>query len=367
MRLRFAAVCLAVLAASAITVAQQRPVFRAEANYVEVDAVVTDQQGHFVTGLTPADFVLREAYKPQRIDIVDYVNLPTKGSRGATGPTSDVRIKSGLGIESSDLSRRIYLLYLNVPSPQSLIETGQQARQFIEDFVEPGDMVGLWSSDAISQTLTFTTDKREMLKALPPLGHLAAGSGLSGREIGKLDDAVEFLSGIQGRRKALILFSAGWPSTTYGPWGTNAAASIPWTGVGGPAVTPVGRIMSPFWDTPSDITGMADVQIYTVDSRGLAAPPLWARTHEQLSAGLDAMTSSTDMLRSIADETGGLAVFNTNDYRAGFARIVEDNSRYYVLGYSSAIKDRNHRFIAIDLRSARPGLTVRARKGYFTR
>jgi VWFA-related protein len=72
------------------------------------------------------------------------------------------------------------------------------------------------------------------------------------------------------------------------------------------------------------------------------------------------------MLRSIADETGGLAIFNTNDYRQGFARIVEDNSRYYVLGYSSAIKDRNHRFIPVDVKSTRPGLTVRARKGYFT-
>jgi VWFA-related protein len=367
MKLRFVTVVVAFLAASAIAGAQQRPVFRAEANYVEVDAVVTDQQGHFVTGLTPADFELREAYKPQRIDLVDYVDLATKGA-GGTGPASAVRVRSNLGLQPGDLNGRIYLLYFNLADTRSPIEVGAEARLFIEDFVEPGDLVGLWNSDAMSQTLTFTTDKAELLKALPPLGHVAAGSAQSGNQISKLEEAVDFLSGIQGRRKAMILFSPGWPATTFGPWGTNAAASVPWVGQpGGPAVVPGRPILSPSWDTPSDIAGLADVQIYTVDSRGLAAAPMGPRNAQQLSPALDVMTRSNDMLRSIADETGGIALFNTNDFRAGFARIVADNSRYYVLGYSSAITDRNHRFVHLDLRSVRPGLTVRARKGYYTR
>jgi len=365
MKLRFAIIGLAIAAASTVAGAQQRSVFRSEANYVEVDAVVTDAQGHFVTGLKPADFVLREAYKPQSLDIVDYVNLGSKGT-AAVGPVVETRLRSDLGLKPSDIKGRIYLLYFNLADTPSLVEVGAQARLFIEDFVEPGDLVGLWNSDAMSQTLTFTTDKAELLKSLPPTGHIDSGGvSHSGAQIGKLDDAVEFLGGIQGRRKALILFSPGWPATSFGQWGTNAAASIPWIQAPG---GPVGlRIPLPSWNSPSDVTGRADVQIYTVDSRGLVAAPLWARTHQQLSDGLDAMNYSTDMLRSIADETGGLAIFNTNDYRAGFARIVEDNSQYYVLGYSSAIKDRNHRFIPVDVKSTRPGVTVRSRKGYYTR
>jgi VWFA-related protein len=366
MRLRFAVIGLAIVAASTIAGAQQRSVFRSEANYVEVDAVVTDAQGHFVTGLTPADFVVREAYKPQPLDIVEYVNLGSKGT-APVGPVAETRVSSGLGLQPKDLKGRIYLLYFNLADTPALAEVGAQARLFIEDFVEPGDLVGLWNSDAMSQTLTFTTDKKELLQSLPPLGHVASGGvSHSGAQIGKLDDAVAFLAGIQGRRKALILFSPGWPATSFGQWGTNAAASIPWAGLPGPITSGIVPLSGPSWNTPSDVTGRADVQIYTVDSRGLAAAPLWGRTHQQLSAGLDEMTWSTDMLRSIADETGGLAIFNTNDYRQGFARIVEDNSRYYVLGYSSAIKDRNHRFIPVDVKSTRPGLTVRTRKGYFT-
>jgi VWFA-related protein len=362
MRFRFAVSLLAVVAASVATGAQQKSVFRAEANYVEIDASVTDQQGHFVTGLTPADFVLQENYKRQPIDVLDYVNL----GAGAAPAGSSVKVRSDLNSQLADLKGRVYLLYFNLSTPQSLVDVGAQARVFIQDFVQAGDMVGLWNSDAMSQTLTFTTDKAELLKSLPPEGHTTAGGVQSGKEIGKLGDAVAFLSGIQGRRKALILFSPGWPAANFGQFGSNAAASIPWTNTTPGGSTNTGPI-TPSWNTPSDITGRSDVQIYTVDSRGLMAPPMWPRNHQQLAAGLDSNVWSVDMLRSIADETGGLAIFNTNDYRPGFARIVEDNSQYYVLGYSSAVKDKGHHFVPVEVKVKRPGLTVRARQGYFTR
>jgi VWFA-related protein len=363
MNSRFPVVLSAVLAASAVLGAEQRPVFRAEVNYVEIDASVTDKQGNFVTGLKPSDFVLEENFKKQPIDVVDYVDLGAKAA--APAPGSEIRVRPDLSTQLPDLKGRVYLLYFNMSSPQSLVEVGAQARIFIEDFVQPGDLVGLWNSDAMSQTLTFTTDKAELLKSLPPEGHVANGGVQSGKEIGKLADAVAFLGGIQGRRKALILFSPGWPASNFGQFGANAAASIPWTNTTPGGSSNTGPI-TPSWNTPSEITGRSDVQIYTVDSRGLMAPPMWPRGHQQLANGLDSNGWTVDMLRSIADQTGGLAIFNTNDYRPGFAKIVDDNSRYYVLGYSSAVKAGWHRFVPVDVKVKQPGLTVRARKGYFT-
>lgn len=67
----------------------------------------------------------------------------------------------------------------------------------------------------------------------------------------------------------------------------------------------------------------------------------------------------------MAEDTGGIAVVNTNDIDAGFARIVRDNSSYYLLGYSPAIEHDDGRFREIEVRVRRPGVSVRARRGYF--
>jgi hypothetical protein len=74
---------------------------------------------------------------------------------------------------------------------------------------------------------------------------------------------------------------------------------------------------------------------------------------------------SQDSLRTLSEETGGFAVVNKNDFATAFQRIVEDNSSYYVLAYypPDARPGRLHK---IDVRVTRPGLTVRARKGYIT-
>jgi hypothetical protein len=74
---------------------------------------------------------------------------------------------------------------------------------------------------------------------------------------------------------------------------------------------------------------------------------------------------SQDSLRMLSEETGGFAVVNRNDFSTAFTRIVEDNSSYYVLAYypPDARPGRVHK---IDVRVTRPGVTVRARKGYMT-
>src|SRR5947208_9801646 len=67
----------------------------------------------------------------------------------------------------------------------------------------------------------------------------------------------------------------------------------------------------------------------------------------------------------LAEQTGGLALVNSNDFGGGFERIVRDNSSYYVLGYYTQ-PDKGGKFHKVDVRVRRPGLTVRARRGYVT-
>ena len=69
-------------------------------------------------------------------------------------------------------------------------------------------------------------------------------------------------------------------------------------------------------------------------------------------------------LRTLAEETGGIAVINTNSFDNTFSRIVQDNSSYYVLAYYPPNPKRDGKFHNIQVRVNRPGLTVRARRGY---
>jgi hypothetical protein len=70
-------------------------------------------------------------------------------------------------------------------------------------------------------------------------------------------------------------------------------------------------------------------------------------------------------LTRIAEQTGGLLVANTNDFRRGLARVDSDLRNYYMLSYVPSDADFDGRFREIAIRVKRPGLLVQHRKGYF--
>ena len=364
-------VVLCGLAASVLAHPQNQTIFRAETNYVEVDAVVTDDQGRFVPGLTLADFEVREQRQRQSIEVFTSINLPI-GPGAAPAPS--VRFRPDLGPEERVDADRIYLLYLNGAS-EPIVR--RRAIEFVTDFLQPRDIAAVWNAEAPSPQLVFTSDKTALLTELTRSvtgASPALPSGARGRVEGqRLRDAVDWLSGMQGRRKSLLLFTAGWATAgmTDG-WRVNREREVTdWLQGRRP-----GLIMGGPWLNPTDITDQADVHIYSYDVRGLVAvapgSPLQPRgssdtTGDDLAATYRTESASANLLRSIADQTGGRAFVESNDYRQGFARIVEDNSRYYILGYFSPHAKRDGVFRAIDVRVSRPGVKVRARNGYVAR
>ena len=69
-------------------------------------------------------------------------------------------------------------------------------------------------------------------------------------------------------------------------------------------------------------------------------------------------------MRTLAENTDGLAVLNTNDLDKGLNRIFDDMSSYYLLGYYASNTKPDGRFRTISVRVKQPGVEVRARKGY---
>ena len=67
----------------------------------------------------------------------------------------------------------------------------------------------------------------------------------------------------------------------------------------------------------------------------------------------------------LAAETDGRAIVNRNDLSIGMKQIVRDTSAYYLLGYNSTNARTDGKFHEIKVRVRRPGVQVRARKGYW--
>jgi hypothetical protein len=84
-----------------------------------------------------------------------------------------------------------------------------------------------------------------------------------------------------------------------------------------------------------------------------------------LTVDTKALQASMDTLRVLATETDGRAIVNRNDLDAGLRQIVRDSSAYYLLGYNSTRAPSDGRFHEIKVRVKRPGVQIRARKGYW--
>jgi VWFA-related protein len=179
-------------------------------------------------------------------------------------------------------------------------------------------------------------------------------------------------------RKSVILVSEGYTSILP-PQMRNADATMP--GSGNPAYgNPLAGANDPNEDRASWIAGLDmdsdlrevydaanrnNVAIYAVDPRGL--PGFEFDINEGIGLQSDAkyLNSTMDTLRMLAENTDGRAIVNRNDIAVGMKQITRDSSAYYLIGYNSADAPTDGKFHNIRVRVKRPGVQVRARKGYW--
>jgi VWFA-related protein len=110
------------------------------------------------------------------------------------------------------------------------------------------------------------------------------------------------------------------------------------------------------------------VTIYTLDASGLTTSDVMsADSHgRDDKVHVDEFQMRQNMqgpIRMMAEETGGKATVNSNDWKAGLDDIAADFSNYYSIGFRSArgVADRPHK-IEVDVKGK--GLTVRTRTSY---
>jgi VWFA-related protein len=396
--------------------------FRTGADYIEVDAVVTDAKGQFVRDLKQADFEVFEDKRPQKIDVFSLVDIPLeRADRPAYRPDP---VEPDIITNERDFEGRVYMVVLdaNHVRPENTALVKKVATQFIQRNMGANDIaaVVLAQTGSRDDNCEFTSLKSALIASINrfageklPSKALAIASRASilgkdapGGALNELRDPLTveraakaratvetmrrvstYMAGIRGRRKALVLFSEGLDFNTDDLMGPRSTGGFGAADSGG-SVNPVSNnSVTESMHAASIIADMqlmfeaasrANVAVYSVDPRGVASETDLLMQYP----GVDPASAITDAgmvtsgvreelrrqlasLRTYSEVTGGLALVGTNDFETGFRKIVEDNSAYYVLGYNVANPKADGKFHEITVRVKRPGVQIRARKGYY--
>ena len=218
------------------------------------------------------------------------------------------------------------------------------------------------------------------------------------RSLDALHDLVVMLRGVREERKAIVAITAGWllyrqddalarplnchelpgmPKVTVDPRSGRLTTGEP-SSAAPETKCNTDRMNLARLDNDHDFRELLDeanranASFYPVDPRGLAVfdtpimrtdvpgppPPM---TPPSIDRAM--LAGRLNSLRTLAEATDGLAIVNSNDLTGGFKRVVDDLSSYYLLGYYATGK-LDGKFHSITVRVKRPGVRVRARRGY---
>jgi VWFA-related protein len=188
-----------------------------------------------------------------------------------------------------------------------------------------------------------------------------------------LDDLVSYLGQIREGRTSVILFTEGWRLFNDG----GGLMSV--TGRQRPPQCDQHLIryanlglQSRFGEIMSRATG-ANVTFYPVNPAGLATfdLPISSRMlgtgnlqDSALRQNGQNINDRMSAMQTLASNTDGIAVVNTNDIKAGLLRVSDQLKAYYLLGYYSTNPKFDGKPRRISVKVKQPGIDVKARRGY---
>jgi len=380
---------------------------------VLVNVTVRDKNGEFVKDLKPQDFTILEDNKKQDVISVDFENtdsvvtaetpklevLSTAGLNDTTKKTTTAAPPPVAPADVSELKdRRLIVLFFDLSSmqPEEIERAAKSALEYADKQMAPADLVSVVTlSNTLKVDLDFTSS-RDNLKTVINTFNTGTNEGLgdgatpdpnadatdtsdnsnaftpdeteynifnTDRRLQALVSLADDLRAIP-QKKSVIYFSGGIQRT-----GTENESQL---------------------RAAINAASKANVSFYTVDIRGLQAivPGGAAGGGGRGASGgggrggggssvysgrgvlsqYDSSFASQETLMTLANDTGGRAFLDTNDFAPAFTKVQEDSSFYYLLGYISNNAARDGRYRRITVRLARTDLKdakVEFRKGYY--
>ena len=390
--------------------AQEKPTFKVQVDLVTNDVIVRDEKGNFIPDLKKEDFeVFEDGVKQDIASMTVVTGGRVTNVLAPPPPPPPEGIILPPTRPKNDVSGRIFLFFVDDLHLQ-FHNTGRVRELFkkiSKELVHDGDMFGIVSSGPSSIAIDMTYDRNRLDEAikkmtgneLKPSDIIQGPSGAEGPSevryrahvaFSTVNDVLNELEKVHNRRKALVYVSDGYDFNPFhdsrlglmdpnSPFAQNEFARSQnqmnaQNSNGSSTPDPFSsqqKQNEEFADADlarelGELTrtaNRANVTMYTVDPRGLVGmgdiddqvdPQQWN----------EYVRKSQDSLRVIAEETGGIAVVNQNDFSRALKRIDAETSDYYVLGYYSKNPDPTKRRRQITVKVNRPSASVWSRKEY---
>jgi VWFA-related protein len=382
---------------------QRPPTFRATVEIAQVDVSVLDGNRRPVRGLTAADFTLLENGRPQEIvgftaiDVPEFEAPPASWSRTVV---PDVRVND-LG------DGRLFAIVMDdatMPPDLRMADSARKIGRSVINRLGPADLAAVIFPIDSRRSVDFTNDRARLLAAVDGfkpgfaysdqiLGTDSMHFLTSIRTLGKLS---ALLASVPQRRKAVIYVSTGVPVNPevaaafieLGPTGPPAP-NEPIDG--GTLVEDTAReILTAVSDVlttrPQQAYGAAmqeafiraqhgNVNIYCIDPGGLGGLQYFLQQRVSRDVtGTPRMTPVEAMqearlhksfLQTLATNSGGRAIVDTNDLDGGLTQVFRENSTYYLLAYRPVRTAADRSVRKVTVRVNRPGVSAQTRNAYY--
>ncbi len=360
-----------------------RPVVVIGTTLIQVDAIVTDKDGRPVTDLRRDDFDVFQDDRPEEISAFAYVSTPSVPRTGVPeAPSLPTHLRS------APVRRSVAIVVDDLKSNESARTARDAIRRFVDDRMEPGDLVAIVQARAGAGALQqFSADPQVLHAAIDRIRFVprsrpasdcdddAAERGQQDLDealrtdvfvrgtLGVLNFVIRGLKGLPGR-KSVVLLSDGMPCALddTDPRGTGR-----------------GRVRAAVLGLV-DLANRASVSVYSVDVRGLETlsanendPPRrrsLVDLAQETASERSQLFRSRDVMSFLADQTGGLFFRNNNDISESLRRAIDDQRGYYLLAYEAdkatfESKPGGRDFHKLTVKVKREGLTVRSRSGFY--
>ena len=373
--------------------------FRVAIDYVSMDVIARNNQDQFVADLRTSDFEIYEDGVKQEIVGLTLVHGGRVHNLAAPPPPTQ---QEGLILPQSrprnDTAGRIFLIIVD-DLHLDFRNTGRIRdlfKRISKTLIHEGDMFSIVSTGPSSLAIDPTYDRKILDEAikkitgngLKPADIIQGAEGADGpaevryRAHVAFSTAYDMLSQMEkiaNRRKAVVWVSNGYD---FNPFAESRLGEDPVFGGRFGQTREEGReqqrsslSQNQFADADlarelAEVTrtaNRANATLYTIDPRGLVAGADLDEQLDPVEYGAH-IRQTQDSLRVLAEQTGGIAVVNQNNFDKALKRIDAETSDYYILGYTSSNPDPLKRTRKIEVKVLnRPGVNVWSRTSYSLR